>query len=361
MMYPDTDSSNTTSSENTESSSEDTETETYEFLTYVSVFFITVSILTFCFSTVNDLCQSALFCRSYNLKVSFEQEELDLPTVINLAISSRQRVPNILDYIEYICIIWFTIEFGIKSSVSPNKIKFFTSPVTWIDLLANIWFYIDLAYNYFIFNESFDTHPAWDLFGTIRIMRLFKLFNHYPGLRIIIASLKASAKVFKILIFFITVAVIIFASLIFYSEKLAADSDDGRINGLIVSSHAHHGQPNTGNQFSSIIEAIWFAVVSLTTVGFGDYYPKTTMGMVFGALCTVTGVLMIDLPMPIIVRNFANYYNHLQAHSKFPKRLRRKVLPVEIPRRKQTYHRNSTIQYGVNTSTELALITSRIK
>lgn len=50
-------------------------------------------------------------------------------------------------------------------------------------------------------------------------------------------------------------------------------------------------------------------------------------------MCTVAGVLMIDLPMPIIVENFANYYNHLQASSKFPKKLRRKVLPVEAPRR----------------------------
>lgn len=55
--------------------------------------------------------------------------------------------------------------------------------------------------------------------------------------------------------------------------------------------------------------------------------------MIFGAMCTVAGVLMIDLPMPIIVENFANYYNHLQASSKFPKKLRRKVLPAEAPRR----------------------------
>jgi hypothetical protein len=48
--------------------------------------------------------------------------------------------------------------------------------------------------------------------------------------------------------------------------------------------------------------------------------------MIFGALCTVTGVLMIDLPMPIIVQNFANYYNHLKARSKLPKKLRRKFL-----------------------------------
>lgn len=108
-------------------------------------------------------------------------------------------------------------------------------------------------------------------------------------------------------------------------------------------------------------------MASLTTVGFGDYCPKTPLGMVFGAMCTVTGVLMIDLPMPIIVENFANYYNHLQAHSKFPKKLRRKVLPIEIPRHKnlQTHHHHQhhnhhTIQHSVNSSAAIALITSKI-
>lgn len=223
----------------------------------MSVFFITLSIFTFCFSTVNDLCQSALFCRSYKLKVLFEHEDFGFPSVINLAVSSRQRVATIFDYIDYICIVWFTIEFVIKCYVSPNKIKFFKSPLTWIDLLANIWSYLDLIYNFFIFSESFDTHPAWDLFGTIRIMRLFKLFSHFPGLRIIIASLEASAGVFKLLVFFIGVAVIIFASLIFYSEKLAASSYEGRdgMDGLIVSDHSHHGPQY--NSFYSIIEAIW--------------------------------------------------------------------------------------------------------
>ncbi|CAF0885174.1 unnamed protein product [Brachionus calyciflorus] len=335
-------------------------------LTYVSVFFITISIITFCLSTVNDLCQSTLFCRSYNLKVTMMNEQNDFPSYINIAISSQQRVPNILDYVEYVCIIWFTLEFGIKCIVAPNKLKFFKSPVTWIDLIANLWFYIDIIYNYFLFSETFDTHPAWDLFGTIRIMRLFKLFNHYPGLKIIIASLKASAAVLRLLVFFIGVAVIIFASVIYYSEKLAA-GNDGRngMSSIVGNAHVNNVQQTNDNQFHSIVEAIWFAVASLTTVGFGDYCPKTPLGMVFGAMCTVTGVLMIDLPMPIIVGNFANYYNHLQAHSKFPKKLRRKVLSIEIHPREHKHpnhhhHHNQTIRQSVNSSATIALVTSRI-
>ena len=70
--------------------------------------------------------------------------------------------------------------------------------------------------------------------------------------------------------------------------------------------------------------------------------------MVFGAMCTVVGVLMIDLPMPIIVENFANYYNHLQARSKFPKKLRRRILPVEAPRMRSNQHSHYNEQYKKN-------------
>ena len=55
--------------------------------------------------------------------------------------------------------------------------------------------------------------------------------------------------------------------------------------------------------------------------------------MFVGALCALAGVLTISLPVPVIVSNFSMFYSHTQARSKLPKR-RRRVLPVEQPRRK---------------------------
>lgn len=68
-----------------------------------------------------------------------------------------------------------------------------------------------------------------------------------------------------------------------------------------------------------------------TTVGYGDYVPKTYLGMLVGSVCALTGVLTIALPVPVIVSNFAMYYSHSQARSKLPKK-RRRVLPVETVR-----------------------------
>jgi hypothetical protein len=217
------------------------------------------------------------------MHVNIEQESDKTFSVINLAITSKEKMPTLLDYIEYVCITWFTFELCIRFFVAPNRLKFFKSLLNLIDLAANLWFYIDLIYNYFLFKHRAETHPAWDLFGTVRILRLFKLSNHYPGLKIIVASLKASAGVLRLLVFFVGVAMIIFASLIFYAEKLTGGSD-GRngMSSIVGTSHeGNQGQQGNENQFDSIIEGIWFSIASLTTVGFGDIVPKTPLVKIF--------------------------------------------------------------------------------
>ncbi len=69
---------------------------------------------------------------------------------------------------------------------------------------------------------------------------------------------------------------------------------------------------NPGNDFSSIPLGLWWALVTMTTVGYGDMVPKTYLGMFVGALCAMGGVLVVALPVPVIVSNFAMYYSHTQ-------------------------------------------------
>ena len=143
-------------------------------------------------------------------------------------------------------------------------------------------------------------------------MRLFKLTRHSPGLKILIHTFRASAHELTLLVFFLVLGIVIFASLIYYAERI---------------------QYNPRNDFTSIPVGLWWAIVTMTTVGYGDMTPKTYVGMFVGSLCALTGVLTIALPVPVIVSNFALFYSHTQARAKLPKK-RRRVLPVEAVRPK---------------------------
>lgn len=215
---------------------------------------------------MNTSCDNTLFCRNYNVRLTIPEGDdygdyirgfnfYQNPKIISLSLAKQERMPTIIDYLEYICITWFTFEFGIKCMAAPNLIKFFQSFLNWIDFAAILWFYIDLIFSLIY---SYDPHPLWDLLGTVRIMRLFKFFNHYPGLKIIIASLKASSGILRLLVFFIGVAVILFASLIYHAEKLTAGTDGKNgMSSAVGVGHSYGNHQGNENQFNSIIEAMW--------------------------------------------------------------------------------------------------------
>jgi hypothetical protein len=131
------------------------------------------------------------------------------------------------------------------------------------------------------------------------------------------------SKELTLLVFFLVLGMVIFASLVYYAERL-------------------HTNPK--NDFKSIPEGLWWAVVTMTTVGYGDMVPKTYAGLIVGSLCALSGVLVIALPVPVIVSNFSLFYSHTQARMKLPKK-RRRVVAVQQPRRSQqqrnTHHHNN--------------------
>ena len=211
-------------------------------------------------------------------------------------------------YIECVCNVWFTVEFTTRLFSCPSKYEFITGAINFIDLTATLSFYIDLALQRWA--SHLENADILEFFSIIRIMRLFKLTRHSAGLKILIQTFKASAGELLLLVFFLVLGIVIFASLVYYAERI---------------------QSNPDNDFNSIPLGLWWALVTMTTVGYGDMAPKTYAGMFVGALCALAGVLTIALPVPVIVSNFAMFYSHTQARAKLPKK-RRRVVAVEQPR-----------------------------
>ncbi|CAH1106592.1 unnamed protein product [Psylliodes chrysocephalus] len=103
---------------------------------------------------------------------------------------------------------------SLPANVSPNLVDFIKSPVNIIDFAATLSFYIDLI----LLSEK--KNQLLDFFSIIRIFRLFKLTRHSPGLKILIHTFKASAKELGLLVFFLVLGIVVFASLVYYAEKL---------------------------------------------------------------------------------------------------------------------------------------------
>ncbi|CAG9788938.1 unnamed protein product [Diatraea saccharalis] len=274
----------------------------------MSVFFICVSVLSFCLKTHPDLRVPRPTLEppvngSWNytfVETSLWHDDDGQPHVAFF-------------YIELVCNVWFTIELLVRSVVAPNIIEFVKSPVNIIDFIATLSFYMDVVVELTVVKQYVDKADILEFISIIKILRLFKLTRHSPGLKILVHTFKASAKELTLLVFFLVLGIVIFASLVYYAEK---------------------SQDNPENQFKSIPLGLWWAIVTMTTVGYGDMAPKTYLGMFVGALCALAGVLTIALPVPVIVSNFSMFYSHTQARSKLPKK-RRRVLPVEQPRRKR--------------------------
>jgi len=262
----------------------------------ISVFFIVVSIVSFCLKTHPDMRVPVI--RNITVRTSFNSTAWTLDKY-------QTNAHDAFFFVECVCNAWFTIEIIMRFLSCPNKFVFLRSSVNIIDYVATLSFYIDLVLQQMA--SHLENADVLEFFSIIRILRLFKLTRHSSGLKILIQTFRASAKELMLLVFFLVLGIVIFASLVYYAERIS---------------------PNPDNDFNSIILGLWWALVTMTTVGYGDMVPKTYLGMFVGTLCALGGVLTVALPVPVIVSNFAMYYSHTQARAKLPKK-RRRVVNVE--------------------------------
>ncbi|XP_005867288.1 PREDICTED: potassium voltage-gated channel subfamily F member 1 [Myotis brandtii] len=200
---------------------------------------------------------------------------------------SRVEHPT-LESVETACIGWFTLEYLLRLFASPNKLHFVLSFMNIVDVLAILPFYVSLTLTHLgaRMMELTKVQQAVQALRIMRVARIFKLARHSTGLQTLTYALKRSFKELGLLLMYLAVGIFVFSALGYTMEQ----------------SH-----PET--LFKSIPQSFWWAIITMTTVGYGDIYPKTTLGKLNAAISFLCGVIAIALPIHPIINNFVRYYN----------------------------------------------------
>ena len=171
--------------------------------------------------------------------------------------------------------IIFTIEYGIRIWIVKKPWRYMRSFYGIIDLLAILPTYLSL----FIAGSQYLT--VIRALRTIRIWRILKLAHHVSELNQLVMALRASSR--KIMVFLLTVTILVMIL--------------GSVMYLIES-------PEAG--FTSIPKGIYWAIVTVTTVGYGDISPQTNLGQVIASLAMIMGYAIIAVPTGIVTVELTN-------------------------------------------------------
>ena len=190
------------------------------------------------------------------------------------------NTPEIFMVLETICYSWFLFEYLVRFASAPNRSRFLLSPSNFVDLLAIIPFFTILISG----NRRWVSLAVLRTARLLRIFRILKLTRYSHGLKVLMFTLRASMSELEMMVLFMFMIVLLSSSAVFYTD-FGAD----------------------GSQFNSIPDAFWWSMTTVSTVGYGDYYPVTSFGKFVGGVCAVFGVLAFSLPVMAFAINFNAY------------------------------------------------------
>ena len=253
--------------------------------------------------------------------------------------------------IECCCIILFTAEFSARAWATPDPRAFWRSYMNLIDFVAILPFYIDLA------ARGIEV-PGLSVLRVLRLARVFRLLKvSKDSVALLSDTMWRSARPLNILGFLLAISIVMFSAVLYYTERGRFDEHQGRwirtvgfdceiacgpetnklAHAFLACDDASADSTETQTMFfarhkfttpgidesdacvrveehspfQSILHAVWWAVVTMATTGYGDMYPRGVWGMLLASLCQMCGLLVIALPVTVIGSNFSTIYASL--------------------------------------------------
>ncbi|XP_067670166.1 potassium voltage-gated channel protein Shaw-like [Haliotis asinina] len=265
---------------------------------YIFLLFIIASAIIYCVETVPE----ARVPRERNGKQRIGQTMLERLVKdkdnIKLKMIIESEAHPIMYYIDIVCLSVFTVELIIHFITYPKKVRFFRKFLNWIDIITVsmgwVVFFMEKGFKEGILVLSLELYIAYLTLKSLYILRLFRFFrlaDRFTGLKVMMLAVKSSLTELSLLLFSIMILATMFGSFEFYCEF-------------------------DNNHFDSIPISIWWALVTMTTVGYGDYYPASYCGRGMGTMCALSGLLILAMPIAVIATNFNEYYSRNQCREK---------------------------------------------
>jgi len=269
------------------------------FIGIVSVIATLVSIVTFTLETLPRFHKN---CTAEELEANTFDEDIHNqyadPYIYNSSQSYYYQPPEpkkkdfdfekFFFVIESLCNAWFTLEAVIRFISCPSKIGFWKDVKNIIDIIAIVPYYVAVG-QMMSADAKCDTGNDFAFLRVIRLIRVFKLTKHSQGLQILLLTFQSSIEGLTLFVLTLMVCILVFSSTIYYCEI---------------------GEKDT--MIKSIPGGFWWAVITMCTVGYGDVVPVGPYGKIVGTLCSLSGLLTLAIPVPIITENFNKFYVHKQ-------------------------------------------------
>jgi len=208
-------------------------------------------------------------------------------SILTIILDSFQNIHDqfrtVFQVFEVITVIVFTLEYILRIWTADllypvakhPRLKYCFSFMAIIDLLAILPFYLPF------FSADLRFLRMMRLFRLFRLLRVFKLGRYVEALHIIIKVIRSSGPQL-IMSVVICSFVMLFSAIIMYEVE----------------------NPVQPEQFPNVISSLWWAICTLTTVGYGDVYPITPVGRFFASVISLVGIGIIAIPTGIIAAGF---------------------------------------------------------
>ncbi|CAD7960999.1 unnamed protein product [Amoebophrya sp. A25] len=247
--------------------------------------------------------------------------------------------------LEWVFTAIFTLEFALRFWVcnvfgTQTRKEFLQDTLNILDLCAILPAYLEAAF------ASLIDVSVLRVFRVVRLVRLFRLLrlgSFRVGVALIHLTISRAVITLLVLFFILGIVVVFFGSLIYYAERYYCPQDlltnpadytayttecKTKIQGYTSRGSLEHAdklccevfnahasdvdeRAYAAKGFESIIHSLWWSLVTVSTVGYGDFFPQTELGKYIGMAVTICGILILSLPVGIVGSEFHEAYNEL--------------------------------------------------